>query len=208
MVFFRFSFSAMKPIPSLPLRLVVLCLLSMTAMSAQAPKAQPTDYVMQPSDLLRIIVFQEPDLQRDVRITQEGSVSLPLIGTIELQGKSVHQAESILRQLYDRDFLVNPQISITVLEYAQRTVQVLGAVNAPGAIAFPSEQKMGLLEAVARAGGFSRLAERRRVRLTRTLADGKTDNFTVNADELVQGTSNEPWLLVKGDVIYVPERLL
>ena len=208
MVFFRFSFSAMKQIPSLPLRLVVLCLLSMTAMSAQAPKTQPIDYVMQPSDLLRIIVFQEPDLQRDVRITQEGSVSLPLIGTIELQGKSVHQAESILRQLYDRDFLVNPQISITVLEYAQRTVQVLGAVNAPGAIAFPSEQKMGLLEAVARAGGFSRLAERRRVRLTRTLADGKTDNFTVNADELVQGTSNEPWLLVKGDVIYVPERLL
>lgn len=208
MVFFRFSFSAMKQIPSLPLRLVVLCLLSMTAMSAQAPKAQPTDYVMQPSDLLRIIVFQEPDLQRDVRITQEGSVSLPLIGTIELQGKSVHQAESILRQLYDRDFLVNPQISITVLEYAQRTVQVLGAVNAPGAIAFPSEQKMGLLEAVARAGGFSRLAEPRRVRLTRTLADGKTDNFTVNADELVKGASNEPWLLVKGDVIYVPERIL
>lgn len=208
MVFFRFSFSAMKQIPSLPLRLVVLGLLSMTAMSAQEPKARPTDYMMQPSDLLRIIVFQEPDLQRDVRITQEGSVSLPLIGTIDLQGKSVHQAESILRQLYDRDFLVNPQISITVLEYAQRTVQVLGAVNAPGAIAFPSEQKMGLLEAVARAGGFSRLAERRRVRLTRTLADGKTDNFTVNADELVQGTSNEPWLLVKGDVIYVPERLL
>lgn len=212
MVFFRFSFSAMKPLPSLSpsfsLRLVVLGLWAMSAMSAQEPKALPTDYVMQPSDLLRIIVFQEPDLQRDVRITQEGSVSLPLIGTIELQGKSVHQAESILRQLYDRDFLVNPQISITVLEYAQRTVQVLGAVNSPGAIAFPSEQKMGLLEAIARAGGFSRLAERRRVRLTRTLADGKTDNFTVNADELVQGASNEPWLLVKGDVIYVPERIL
>jgi polysaccharide export outer membrane protein len=67
---------------------------------------------------------------------------------------------------------------------------------------------MGLVEAIARAGGFSRLAERRRVKLTRTLADGKTDNYTINADELIQGNSNEPWLLVKGDVIFVPERLL
>ena len=208
MVFFRFSFSAMKSIPSSFFRFFLLGLILLTAVRAQEKKALPTDYVLQPSDLLRVMVFQEPDLQREVRITQEGSVSLPLIGTIELQGKSVHQAEDIIRQLYDRDYLVNPQISITVLEYAQRTAQVLGAVNSPGAIVFPPEQKMGLLEAIARAGGFSRLAERRRVRLTRTLPDGKTDNYTINADDLVQGNSSEPWLLVKGDVIYVPERLL
>lgn len=208
MVFFRFSFSAMKSIYTSLFRFFLLGLILLTAVSAQEKKALPTDYVLQPSDLLRVLVFQEPDLQREVRITQEGSVSLPLIGTIELQGKSVHQAEDIIRQLYDRDYLVNPQISITVLEYAQRTAQVLGAVNSPGAIVFPPEQKMGLLEAIARAGGFSRLAERRRVRLTRTLPDGKTDNYTINADDLVQGNSSEPWLLVKGDVIYVPERLL
>ena len=198
----------MKSIQLLTLRLPLLCLLGLAVARASDAKPASTDYVLQPSDLLRVLVFQEPDLQRDVRITQDGSVSLPLIGTIELQGKSVHQAEDIIRQLYDRDYLVNPQISITVLEYAQRTAQVLGAVNSPGAIAFPPEQKMGLLEAIARAGGFSRLAERRRVRLTRTLADGKTDNYTINADELIQGNSNEPWLLVKGDVIFVPERLL
>lgn len=208
MVFFRFSFSAMKLISSPVFWFFLLGSILLTVVRAQETKVLPTDYMLQPSDLLRVLVFQEPDLQREVRITQEGSVSLPLIGTIELQGKSVHQAEDIIRQLYDRDYLVNPQISITVLEYAQRTAQVLGAVNSPGAIVFPPEQKMGLLEAIARAGGFSRLAERRRVRLTRTLPDGKTDNYTINADDLVQGNSSEPWLLVKGDVIYVPERLL
>lgn len=192
----------------LTMRLPLMCLLGLAVARASDTKPASTDYVLQASDLLRILVFQEPDLQRDVRITQDGSVSLPLIGTIELQGKSVHQAEDIIRQLYDRDYLVNPQISVTVVEYAQRTVQVLGAVNGPGAISFPPEQKMGLVEAIARAGGFSRLAERRRVKLTRTLADGKTDNYTINADELIQGNSNEPWLLVKGDVIFVPERLL
>ena len=178
------------------------------SVAAQESANPAIDYILQPSDLIRVIVFQEPDLLREVRITQEGSVSLPLIGMLELKGKSLHQAEDIIRQLYDRDFLVNPQISIAVLEYAQKTVQVLGAVSAPGAIAFPPEQKMGLLEAIARAGGFNRLAERRRIRLTRTLPDGRSDNFTINADELIQGSSNQPWLLIKGDVIYVPERLL
>lgn len=198
----------MKLISLRPTLALVCLLLAVGLARAEESKAPTIDYVLQPSDLIRVIVFQEGDLQRDVRITQEGSVSLPLIGTIELKNKSVHQAEDTIRQLYDRDFLVNPQISITVLEYAQRTAQVIGAVNAPGAIAFPPEQKMGLMEAIARAGGFSRLAERRRVRLTRTLADGKTENFTVNVDELIQGNSAEPWLLVKGDVIFVPERLL
>lgn len=198
----------MKLIFLRPTGALVYLLLAVGWVRAEQSIAPTTDYVLQPSDLIRVIVFQEADLQRDVRITQEGSVSLPLIGTIELKNKSVHQAEDTIRQLYDRDFLVNPQISITVLEYSQRTAQVIGAVNSPGAIAFPPEQKMGLMEAIARAGGFSRLAERRRVRLTRTLADGKTENFTVNVDELIQGNSAEPWLLVKGDVIFVPERLL
>ena len=198
----------MKLLFTLTGRAFVFLILAAGLVRAEEAKTTTTDYVLQPSDLIRVIVFQEGDLQRDVRITQEGSVSLPLIGTIELKNKSVHQAEDIIRQLYDRDFLVNPQISITVLEYSQRTAQVIGAVNAPGAIAFPPEQKMGLLEAIARAGGFSRIAERRRVRLTRTLSDGKSENFLINADELIQGNSAEPWLLVKGDVIFVPERLL
>jgi polysaccharide biosynthesis/export protein len=174
----------------------------------QPAAAASTDYVMQPSDLIRVMVFQEPDLMREVRITQEYTITLPLIGTIDLRDKTVRQAEEIIRSLYDKDYLVNPQINLTVLEYTQRTVKVLGAVNQPGAIVFPPEQKMGLLEAIARAGGFSRIAERRKVRLSRTLADGKSENYIINTDEMIQGASAEQWLLTKGDVIFVPERIL
>jgi len=174
----------------------------------QPAGASSTDYVMQPSDLIRVMVFQEPDLMREVRITQEYTITLPLIGTIDLRNKTVRQAEEIIRSLYDKDYLVNPQINLTVLEYTQRTVKVLGAVNQPGAIVFPPEQKMGLLEAIARAGGFSRIAERRKVRLSRTLDDGKSENYIINTDEMIQGASAEQWLLTKGDVIFVPERIL
>lgn len=178
------------------------------AAPSDAPaKGGTTDYVLQPSDLIRVMIFQEPDLLREVRITQEYTITLPLIGTIELRDRTVRQAEEIIRSLYDKDYLVNPQVNLTVLEYTQRTVQVVGAVNNPGAVVFPPEQKMGLVEAIARAGGQSRIADLKRVRLTRT-ADGKTENFIINVDNLMKGASGEQWLLTKGDVIFVPERLL
>ena len=185
----------------------------LTARSQDAKPSQPenpaaTDYVLQPSDLIRVMVFQEPDLLREVRITQEYTITLPLLGTIDVKGKTVRQTELTIRDLYDKDYLVNPQISLTVLEYNQRTVKVLGAVNQPGAIVFPPEQKMGLLEAIARAGGFNRIADRKRVRLSRTLPDGKSENYTINADEMIQGASSAQWLLTKDDVIFVPERIL
>jgi polysaccharide export outer membrane protein len=175
--------------------------------SADAKPAQTSDYVLQPSDLIRVLIFQEPDLLREVRITQEYTITLPLIGTIDLHDKTVRQAEEIIRALYDKDYLVNPQVNLAVLEYTQRTVQVVGAVNNPGSVVFPPEQKMGLVEAIARAGGQSRIADLKRVQLTRTSAEGKTENFIINVSDLMKGASGEPWLLRKGDVILVPEKL-
>lgn len=192
--------------------LLVLALAPASALRAAdeaKPAATPeaTDYILQPSDLIRVLIFQEPDLLREVRITQEYTITLPLIGTIDLRDKTVRQAEEIIRSLYDKDYLVNPQVNLTVLEYSQRTVQVVGAVNNPGSVVFPPEQKMGLVEAIARAGGQSRIADLKRVQLTRTSAEGKTENFILNVADLMKGASGEQWLLRKGDVILVPEKL-
>jgi polysaccharide biosynthesis/export protein len=203
--------------PSRFLCLLPLLLLALVvARAADEPVAaapadgvtEATDYVMQPSDLIRVLIFQEPDLLREVRITQEYTITLPLVGTIDLRGRTVRQAEEIIRSLYDKDYLVNPQVNLTVLEYTQRTVQVVGAVNNPGAVVFPPEQKMGLIEAIARAGGQSRIADLKRVRLTRTNADGKAENRIINVDDMMKGASDEQYLLHKGDVVFVPERII
>lgn len=179
-----------------------------SAAEPQKKDVASVDYVLQPLDLIRILVFQEPDLERQVRISQEYTVNLPLIGQIDLSGKSVRQAEELIRSLYDRDYLRNPQITITVIEYTPRTVQVLGAVNQPGSIAFTPEQQMGLVEAIARAGGQARIADLKRVRLSRPKPDGTTETVTVNVDDIMKGNNNDRWLLQKGDVIFVPERIL
>ena len=195
------------------LRLFLLAGVFASAVIAQpsaAPAASPTngDYLLQPSDLIRMQVFQEPDLLREVRISQEGTVNLPLIEDVDLRNKTLRQAQQIIRDRYDRDFLVNPQITLVVIEYARRTVNVLGSVNSPGAVPFPQEQKLSLLDAITRAGGFNRLADRKRIKLTRVSPEGKTINSIINADQLIEGSSGEKWLLQVGDNIYVPERVL
>ena len=195
----------------LPLVLLILVWsLLPTASFAQEdkPAASATaDYVLQPSDLLHVLVFQEDDLQRDVRISQEYSITLPLIGQVNLKGKSLREAEELIRSRYDQDFLVKPQVTVTVLEYAKTSVNVLGSVGQAGSVVFTPEQPMTLLDAIARAGGFTRLADRKHVSLSRTV-DGKVEKYTINADELIQGDAKQSWILIKDDVIYVPEKLL
>lgn len=177
---------------------------------APAVPSQPAaDYLLQPQDLIRVQVFQEPDMLREVRISQEGTINLPLINEVDLRNKTLRQAEQIIRERYDRDFLVNPQITLVVVEYAKRTVNVLGNVNTPGAVPFPQEQKLNIIDAITRAGGFNRLADRKHVRLTRTNSEGKTETFEINADQLMsKGSSADKWILQVGDTVYVPERVL
>ena len=163
------------------------------------------DYTLEPGDVVGIKVFQEPDLDRELRVSQEGDLFLPLIGKVEAKGRTLAEVERTVREAYDRDFLVNPQITLVVLKYQVRTVNVLGSVNAPQAVEYPPEQRLTLLDAISRAGGFNRFADRRRVRLTRTLSDGRVENLVVNTDDLMSGAAKDPLVLRKDDVIFVPE---
>ena len=176
--------------------------------AAKADAPGKLDYVLQPSDLIRIQVFQEEDLSREVRISQECSVNLPLIGSVDLTGKTARQAEDTIRGLYERDYLVHPQVNLIVVEYVPRNVFVLGAVGSPGVVLFPREQGLTLLDAISRAGSFNRLADKKHVTLKRTNTDGKSDTFTINAEDLAKGDTTETWPLQPNDVITVPERIL
>jgi polysaccharide export outer membrane protein len=165
-------------------------------------------YVLRPMDLVKVQVFEEPDLDRELRVSQDHTIVMPMIGVVDLKKKTVREAELLIASLYNKDYLVNPQINITVMEYSSRTVNVLGAVNAPGSVVIPPEHTFTLLDAIAKSGGFSRLANRNRLSLTRTLSNGDTQNFTIDADQLVTGDAVNKWTVQDGDIVFVPERLL
>lgn len=177
------------------------------SLESGAPEAK-SDYVLQASDLLKVQVFQEEDLTREVRVSQEYTIVLPMIGSVDLKGKTLRQVEEIIRDRYDRDYLVNPQVNVMVLDYAKRTVNVLGSVNTPGAVLFPQEEALTLLDAISRAGGFNRLADRKRVKLSRTTPDGRTEMAEINTDDLIKSGNTKSFTLQRDDVIFVPERVL
>ncbi len=168
------------------------------------------DYLLQPQDTLRVQVYQEEDINRqgEVSISQEFTIFLPLIGTINLKGKTARQAEGMIRDLYDKDYLVKPQVSVTVTKYAERSVNVFGAVNSAGRKLFPPERGLTILDAISLAGGHSRLADLKKVKLTRTTGEGDPVTTTINVDEIMKGGGKDPVQLQPDDVIYVGERLL
>lgn len=168
-----------------------------------------TDYQLQSGDIVRVQVFQEPDLDREVSVSKEGAIVLPLIGRVDVKSCTLSAVEQMVRERYDKDYLVNPQVTITVVKFQVRTVNVIGAVNVPQAVELPPEQTLTLLDAISRAGGFNRFADRKKVRLTRSYGDGRPpENYIINADQLIAGTATERWVLLKDDVIFVPESVL
>lgn len=175
-----------------------------------------SDYLLAPQDVIRIQIYAEPDLGRELKISADGMIELPFIGRIELKGKSLRQAEEMIRKLYDADYLVDPHVNLSVIEYAPRTVEVFGSVNNPGMITFPKEKVLTLTEAISLAGSFSRLANKDKVTLRRKVSDGTTKTFgPINVPDIIstgrsgKGDSEaENFQLQPGDVIYVPERIL
>lgn len=167
------------------------------------------DYVLQPQDVVKVQVFQEDDInkQGEVRLSQDSTVQLPLIGIVDLKGKTVRQAESLIRDLYDRDYLVNPGVTVTVIKYNERVVKVFGMVNTPGPVQVPPEGPLTFMEAINRAGGFNRYADQKRVTLTRTAPDGSAENQTIDAAKILKGGPGDV-VLQPNDSINVPERVL
>jgi polysaccharide export outer membrane protein len=170
----------------------------------------PVNYVIQPGDVIRVQVFQEDDINKQTEalsVSREATVTLPLISSIDVKGKTTQEAGELIRSLYDKDYLVNPQVTVTVVKYVERNVQVFGSVNKPGNVQFPPEQGLTLLSAIIRADGFSRLADKKHVRLTRADADGKTQTMTVDVDGILKGGPGDV-TLQPNDTIDVPERIL
>jgi polysaccharide biosynthesis/export protein len=177
--------------------------------TGEREESRAADYVLQPQDLVRVYVYQEEDInkQGELSISNEHTINLPLIGTISLRGKTVRQAEEMIRALYDKDYLVNPQVTVTVSKYAERSVKVMGAVNEAGPVMFPQEGGLTIVDAISLAGGHSRLADLKKVKLTRRNDSGAMETIEVNVDAMIKG-GRDSVVLQKDDVILVPERIL
>ena len=162
------------------------------------------DTTLGAGDVFDVRVYGEEELSGTYRVAQDGSIDFPFVGRIEVAGQEPPLvANQISLQLRDGGYLVNPQVSVFVQEYNSKRVSVVGAVAEPGT--FPLEPNMTVVRAISQAGGFTPLASRDSVVVTRRI-NGELRRFRVEVEEITEG-SRDDVPVQAGDIIYVPERL-
>ena len=168
----------------------------------------PSGYTLSANDQVAIEVFGEEDLRTNGRLNGEGNLSLPLLGSVHLGGLTLAQAASRITELYGRDYLVNPKVNITLVGYAKRRFTILGQINRPGSYEMPegSPDGIDLLEAIAMAGGYTRIAAPERISVRRRGATGEDEILRVDAKRLVR-RGGESFQVRPGDTVTVAESL-
>lgn len=189
-----------KTIPTLP---------SSAVPSAVAPsyaRPQNTDYVLGGGDRISILVFQVPDFSGEYLVLVDGTVTLPLVGRISLEGLTVSQASELLSQSY-APYLKRPVVTVNVIQPRPLQIAVAGEVNIPGSYTISQGETNPLLtDLIREAGGITTVADISQVQLRRVV-QGQEQVWTFNLWELIrQGNLAQDITLRDGDTIVIPTK--
>jgi polysaccharide export outer membrane protein len=158
-------------------------------------------YLLAPQDILIIDVFGEKELSREFKVEGNGEITYPLLGVVKVEGLTTAEVETRLKTLLGKDYLVDPQVTVSVKIYRKRIVTVMGEVTRPGAFELPGEQKWTIVDAIGQAGGPTKAANKKRIQFTRK---GKTQDFRLDDLQKVADPQKVIWL-EPGDSINVPQ---
>ena len=207
---------------------VLLAILFAATMAPQAqisaavpPKqdAAASQYVIGPQDLLKITVFDEPDLTNTYRVDPDGFITFPLISRISAANLTIGEFQDRLREMLANGYIRNPQVRVDVDQFKSQQVYVIGEVRSPGKI--PMTGTLNLLEALALAGSPTASASNEIVIAhpkrpvaspsddkSRAMPDEKdADIVRVSLKDLQLGKAGQDITLRDGDIINVPKAL-
>jgi polysaccharide export outer membrane protein len=155
------------------------------------------------SDAVTIQVYGRPELTTTTYVSDDGSISVPLAGKVQVGGLSPADAAQRIADAYrEGQFLVNPQVTVHVVQYRSQLVSVLGEVRKPGR--FPIESKTSLFDLIAEAGGVTENASDT-VYLLRPDKDGQVTRYPINLQGLSDPQKPIPVLqIMGGDSVFVP----
>jgi polysaccharide export outer membrane protein len=183
----------------------------------QNPTSQPSrsgdirgTYTVGPTDILKVTVFNEPDLTVSVRIDDDGSISYPLLGRLSVAGRTVRDIEDTLRRLLLDGYVRNPQITVEVEQFRSHTIFIVGEVRNGGK--YPLQGEMTLLEVLALAGSvtaeasseISVLRPKNRSMVGPASPDDAVEILRANLEDMKTGKMSANIPLQDGDTIYVP----
>ena len=171
-----------------------------------APQTAPpdVDYRVGPGDRLSVSVLQMPDLKSSVRVSQQGAISLPLLGIVQVSGLSAAEVEKKLADELRRTYVKDPQVSVQVEEIESHPISVVGAVAEPGI--FQVRGPMNLLAVLSLAKGVSETAGNRVIVVR---AEGGAAPLDLDLTQLLEsGDASLNVVVNPGDVVKVPSASL
>jgi protein involved in polysaccharide export with SLBB domain len=166
------------------------------------PPAQPPEVTsgLTPGDVFEVQVAGQEELSGTFEVQEDGTIVVPMLGPVDVRGKTKAEAAKLLEQLLGDGYLRDPHVRLVMTERENLEVSVLGQVQRPGT--FPYVEKLTLVQAISEAGGLNELAQTRRVKLTRQGPDG-VGTYDVSVKAITEGRAADI-LLQPGDIIFVP----
>ncbi len=172
---------------------------------AKAGAKVDTDRKIEALDMLTVNVFGEEEFSGtnnsglELRVSSTGEVTLYLLGSVQVAGKTPAEAERHIRDLLKKDYIRDPHVLVLVKTYRVSNVTVMGQVSSPGLIDLPAERRLDILSGIAQAGGFTKLAKTSKIDLTR---GGVTQTYDLNKLKRETIPAKKIWLS-PDDMIYV-----
>ena len=152
-------------------------------------------------NLIQIKIYGDAASSQVYRVDETGHIRHTLVGRVKMAGLTVAEAERLMEAKLEGDYIVNPRVNIFVLEFSR--FSILGEVSRPGT--YELNGRVSLIEAIAMAGGFTRISNQRTVRIMREV-DGVESMIEVDTKQITQkGRLEGDIYLEANDVIVVPK---
>lgn len=164
-------------------------------------------------DVLSVTVFNEQNLSGQFRVGEDGMIDFPYVGRVRVEGLREREVADLIRNRLGanspenpdgRNVLRDPAVRVEMQEVNSRRISVFGEVQHPGV--FPHQQCLTVTQAISLAGGFTQLAEKNQVRVTRQEAGGTRRTFVLRVEDIAEGRVAD-FELEPGDVIFVPQTI-
>ena len=186
-------------------KIVVFLIIFFVALPAlgvePAGKGMIEGYAIGPGDVLEVSVWKNEALTRRLTVLPDGSVSFPLIGDINIAGRTAAQVRTELEKRLAR-FIKDPILSVLVQQVNSLHIYVIGKVNRPGRLTLNTD--INVMQALSMAGGLNTYANRNNIRIFRE-GDQDTAIFKFEYDDVSEGKKMEQNIrLMRGDVVVVP----
>ena len=167
-------------------------------------KIEPSqsEYIVGPDDTLIITVWDNPDLAKDEKVEEDGTISYPFIGRVYVAGKTLRQIDEILTELLGKELIYDPQVDVSVKEYKSNKVFIVGEVGKPGQ--YYLRESRSLFEILSEAGGVKKETAGNFILIKRKI-HGKDDEYSEIKVPLYRGELEKDIEVIAGDSIKVPE---